>query len=204
MLKNNGGIDIKSPLFDGAYKHNTVLLSGMVISPVVFAATSVSHSLALICAFSVITFLTVMISSFFPRNIVYTIRIILYTLISSLVYVPVLTVVTQIFPQEVKEIGIIIPLLITNSLIVSKTELRFFRRTKGKMIIDVLSYIIGFDIVVLLVGFIREVFGTGMFSGKIIGVPMAFPALVYPFGGFILVGLLGALLKKTIITFTKC
>lgn len=203
MLTDKIGVNSKTPFLDGILFKNTVLISGLVISPVVFSATTVSASIVLAFIFSVVTFLTIMISSFFPRNIVYTIRIILYSLISSFVFVPVIGYSSHIFPDEVNNIGIILPLMITNSLIVSKTELRFFRISKGNMIADVFSYIIGFDIVVILVGFIREVFGTGMLSGRILGIPINFPVLMYPFGGFLLLGLLGALLKKIIIIFAK-
>ena len=204
MLQNNSLTNEKQPLFlDGVFRKNTVLISGLVISPVAFAATTFSKALALACVFSAVTFLTIMISSFFPRSIVYTIRIILYTIISSLVYVPVISMAMQVFPNDVDGIGIILPLTITNALIVSRTELRFFRRDKGKMVIDVISYILGFDLVVLLIGFLREVFGTGMFNGKVIGTSITFPALIYPFGGFLLIGLLGAILKKVIIFISK-
>ena len=197
MLKNkNGGINLNSPILDGIYKKNTVLVGGLVLAPVVFSANTVSKAVAIIFAFSAITFLTILISSFISKNIVYTIRIILYALIAALVYVPVIGMELQLFPKQVEEIGIMIPLLITNSLIVSKTELRFFRRTKGKMVVDVLSFIIGFDIVILIFAFIREVLGTGQISGRILGIPLTFPVLVYPFGGFILLGLLAALFRK--------
>ena len=64
------------------------------------------------------------------------------------------------------------------------------------MIFDVLSYIVGFDIVVFILGFVREVLGTGSISNKILGVPLTFPVLVYPFGGFLLIGLFAALFRK--------
>lgn len=193
---NNGGIEI-SPLLDGIYRKNTILVSGLVIAPVVFVANTVTKALALIFAFSLITFFTIIISSCISRNIVYTIRIILYTLIGALVYVPVASIAMHIFSENVvKEMGIMLPLLITNSMIMTKTELRFFRQKKGKMVVDVLSYIVGFDIVVFFIGFIREIFGTGEISGKILGISLTFPVLIYPFGGFILIGLCAALFRK--------
>lgn len=203
MKKNNGGISLNSPIFDGIYKKNTVLMSGLVVAPVVIAANSVAKAFALIFAFSAITFLTIMISSFIPRNIVYTIRIILYTLTAALVYVPVISIELQLFPTEVKQIGIMLPLLITNSLIVSRSELRFFRKTKGRMILDVISFVLGFDLAVLLIAFIREILGTGAISGNILGISLTFPVLLYPFGGFILIGLLAALLRKIQLSLTE-
>lgn len=197
MLKEkNGSINLNSPLLDGIYKRNTILVSGLVISPVVVTAYTLSNALALITAFSAITFLTIMISSFFPRNIVYTIRIILYTFIAALVYVPVIIMIIQIFPDAKENLGVFIPLIITNSLIISKTELRFFRRTKGRMVIDVIAYIIGFDVVVFIFGFLREILSSGELSGHILAIPLTIPALALPFGGFIALGLLAALLRK--------
>jgi len=196
LAKNDSEKKFDSPIFDGLYKRNTVFVSGLVIAPVIISANTVAKAIALVFAFSAITFLTIMISSFISRSIVYTIRIILYTIIAALVYVPVISIELQLFPKEVEKIGIIMPLLIVNSLIVSKTELRFFRRTKGKMLIDVVSSILGFDIAILIFAFVREILGTGSISGKILGIPLTFPVLVYPFGGFILLGLMAAILRK--------
>lgn len=185
----------KSSLLDGLYFKNTVLFSGMVITPVVFAATTVRNALALIFVFSLVTFFTIIISSFIPRNIVYTIRIILYTIISSLVYVPVMSMALQMFPEEVSKLGIMFPLLIANSLILTRSETRFFRESKGRMIADVMSHILGFDVVMIIIAFLREFFGTGMINNKLMGVRFTLPVLVYPFAGFILLGLIAALVR---------
>ena len=198
--KTDGGIKFDVSIFDGLYQKNTVLVSGLVIAPVVIATSTVKVALALIAVFSVITFFTIMIASFVPRDIVYAIRIILYTFIASMVYVPVVIFAKMLFPNEVAALGIFIPLLITNSLIVSKTELRFFRKTKGRMVIDVISYIIGFDIVVLIFALIRELISTGSIGDRIFGIPITFPAFALPFGGFILLGLFSALFRKIQLT----
>lgn len=194
--EKNGGIKIDNAFFDGIYTKNTVLISGLVIAPIVAGATTVKDALALIFVFSIITFVTIMISSFVPRDIVYAIRIILYTFIAAIVYVPTVIAANLIFPAEVIHLGVFIPLLITNSLIVSKTELKFFRRPRGQMTLDVLSYILGFDIVAIIFAFIREILSTGSLNGNIIGIPLTFTALSLPFGGFILLGLMAALFRK--------
>ena len=203
MLKRIENADKKTPLLDGLLKKNTVLISGLIVAPVVFVTNTLSNALALIFAFSVITLFTIIISSFIPRNIVYTIRIILYTIIAALVYVPVYIIEQQLFPDEVVAMGIMLPLLITNSLILTKAESRFLRQPKGRMVFDLLSYILGFDAVAIVIGFIREVFGTGELGGSILGIPLTFPILVYPFGGFILLGLLSALYKKLLSVFSE-
>lgn len=183
-------------IFDGLYKKNTVLVSGLVIAPVVAAATTLRLSLVLVYFFSILTFFAVLISSYVPRDIVYAARIILYTFIASMVYVPTVIFGHTLFPNEVQALGIFVPLLITNSLIVSKTELRFFRKSKSKMVVDVICYILGFDFVIILFAFFREIFSTGALGERILGIPLTFPALALPFGGFIFLGLMAALFRK--------
>ena len=82
-------IKIDMSIFDGIYQKNPVFTSGLVIAPAVAAAITVKNAVALIFAFSLISFFAVIISSFVPRDIVYAVRIILYTFIAALVYVPV-------------------------------------------------------------------------------------------------------------------
>lgn len=183
-------------IFDGMFMKNTVLASGLVIAPVVMSATTLANGIAIAVVFSCITFFTIMISSFVPRDMVYAVRIILYTFIASLVYVPVTVIFGPVFETEFNSIGIMIPLLITNSLIVIRSELHFFRLERLRMIAEVIFYIIGFDIVVILVGFIREIFAYGSIGDNIIGIPLTFPALSTTFGGFMLLAVLSAVLKK--------
>lgn len=190
-------------IFDGLHNKNTILVSALVIAPVVSAACTVRLALALAVAFSLITFTTIMIASFVPRDIVYAIRIILYTFIASMVYVPVILFMSSAFPTELLQLGIFVPLLITNSLIVSKAELRFFRRPKSIMTLDVIFYILGFDVAVLIFAFLREILSLGAIGDRILGLPITFPALVMPFGGFILLGLLAALFRKIRISIRR-
>ncbi len=64
------------------------------------------------------------------------------------------------------------------------------------MVIDVIAYILGFDIAVLIFSLFRELLSTGAIGDRIFGIPTTFPCLVFPFGGFILLGLFSALYRK--------
>ena len=101
---------------------NPILVSGMVIAPVVVMANNFWDALTLVSAFSMITFFTLVVSSFVPKNIVYTIRIILYTIIGALVYVPSVILLKYIMPDGVDALGIFFPLFITSSFIISRSE----------------------------------------------------------------------------------
>lgn len=71
------------------------------------------------------------------------------------------------------------------------------------MVLDCLSYIVGFDLAALAFGFIREFVAMGMVGGQMVGIPLTFPGLALPFGGFILLGLLSALYRKIAVSAEK-
>ena len=71
-----------------------------------------------------------------PKSIVYTIRIILYTLIGAVVYVPSVMLLEYLMPEGVEAIGIFFPLFITNSFIVTRSESIFLMKKKVKIIIN--------------------------------------------------------------------
>ncbi len=98
--------------------------------------------------------------------------------------------------EAVFKVGIFLPLLVTNSLIVTKSETRFLKKKKLPMMLDVLCHTLGFYIVIMIVGIIRELFGNGSFLGHAVDLPVIFPVLMLPFGGFILVGFLAAAVQK--------
>ncbi len=181
---------------------NPILVSGMVIAPVVVMANNFLDALTLVAAFSLITFFTLVVSSFVPKNIVYTIRIIMYTIIGALVYVPSVILLKYLMPEGVEALGIFFPLFITSSFIISRSESIFFLETKGKMFLDIIFCIIGYDAAVLLFAAIREILAFGTIGGTIIGMPVQLSAFQNPFGGFILLGLMTALFRN-ILLFVK-
>lgn len=176
-------------LIDGLAKQNVVLMTGIVNAPVIIAATTFKKGVVIALAFAIISFLTIVTCSFVPKKIVYTLRVIIYALVGSVYYIPTVLLLEQIFPLTVELIGIYMPLIIINALIFSKTESRFYLESKLKMMIDVIFFIIGFDVVCVLTGGFRELICFGTFAGiQLFDFKIA--ALESPFGGSILVGIM--------------
>lgn len=185
----------RNSVFDGLLADNTVLSSLMVISPVIVCGDSLRNAKALIYAFSAITFLSVMISSFVPRKLPYAVKIIIYAIISSLVYIPAKLAAEEFYPDSIERIGIYFPLLAVNSLIVFQTEAKFFRMKKLRMIPTLIFYILGFDAVMLITAFIRELIAYGTINSRIVDVYTTVSGLALPFGGFIFLGLMCGLYR---------
>ena len=177
-------------MFGGVLGDNIVLSGLMVISPVIICGDTLKNAVALIYAFSAITFLSVLISSFVPKKLPYTVKVIIYALISALVYIPVKLAAQEFYPESIERIGIYYPLLAVNSLIVFQTEAKFFRMKITDMIISLINCIAGFDIVMLITGFLRELFAYGTINSRIVDVNTLIGGLSQPFGGFIFLGLM--------------
>lgn len=196
---NDNNNSFKKIIQNGLLNKNPILVSGMVIAPVIVLANNFSDAAMLITAFSLITFFTLVISSFVPKSIVYTIRIILYTLIGAVVYIPSVMLLEYLMPEGVEAIGIFFPLFITNSFIVSRSESIFFLETKGKMLLDIVFCIIGYDAAVLIFAALREILASGTIGGKMTGMPASFRVFEHPFGGFILLGFFAALFRSILL-----
>lgn len=196
---NDNNNSFKKIIKNGLINKNPILVSGMVIAPVIVLANNFNDAVMLVAAFSLITFFTLLMSSFVPKSIVYTIRIILYTLIGAVVYVPSVMLLEYLMPEGVEAIGIFFPLFITNSFIVTRSESIFFLETKGKMILDIIFCIIGYDAAVLIFSAVREILASGTIGGKITGMPSSFRVFEHPFGGFILLGLFAALFRSILL-----
>lgn len=186
----------KPSVTDGLLADNTVLSALMVISPVIMCGDNLKNALALAYAFTAITFFSVVISSFIPKKLPYAVKIILYAVISALVYIPVRLAAESFYAGSIESIGIYYPLLAVNSLIVHQTEAKFFRMKKGKMIGSLVFYILGFDAVILFTGILRELIAYGTINNRMVDVNTPISGLGQPFGGFIFLGLLCGLYRK--------
>lgn len=186
----------KSPvkLRDGIIKQNIVLMSGLFAGPVIGAAATWENSLALCYVFSLVTLLSVGLCRLLPKKITFAVRIVLYAVISTIVYIPVIISAEYLFsPELLNGIALYLILSVINPLILSKTESRFFLRPFLLMYKDVLGFVAGFNLSCIIVGSLRDILTDEMIANTIIRMPLQIPAMDKMYCGFILVGILAGL-----------
>lgn len=193
----------KKTIYDGFFYKNPVLIGGLIAGPVIVCTDTLAHALVLCLMFSMLSFISVMFSSFVPRRLVYGLRIIVYSLIATLVYVPLSQVCAEYFPLEFEAMGIYLPLLTVSSLITTQTEFLFNRQDGVTLFVTLLCYILGFDLAALLVGFIRELLAYGTMFGNMTGFRHVMPGLATIPGGFLVTGLLTVCFHKLRILFRR-
>ncbi len=202
-MNNRKKGSLGSVIYNAMVRNNLILVLGTAIAPVIVIANTLKNAAILALTFSVITFFTMLLSSFIPQKVVYTVRVIIYIAIGALVYVPTAIIISSLFPQALQNMGIYFPLLITNSFIIFHSDTAFRTEKKSRMVLDLILGIIGYDIVVLIFGLIREIISTGEINGNVITLPMLFKAFYQPFGGFILLGIFAAALRGILLLIKK-
>lgn len=179
---------------DGLFGQNIVLMSGLVTAPIIVAATSAQRALALVMSFFMISYTSILLCRFIPRKIAYSIRILLYAVVAGIIYIPTMYVLEILFPDIIGGIRLYAEIMVVNSLLLAKTETRFFLKPYGEMAVDALIYIAGFAMAAFIVGFVRELLAYGTLFGFRLFDPIV-PAANSPFFGFIMVGIMAALCR---------
>ncbi len=177
--------------FDGLFRQNIVLTSGLVTAPIIVAATTAERAAILSLSFFMITYLSILICRIIPRKLVYTVRIILYALVAAMVFIPTAITVDTLFPDTAPSVLLYVEITVVNSLLLAKTESRFYLIPYASMAIDSLVYIVGYAMAAFVVGIIRELLTYGTFFGAHI-CDALMPAAKSPFFGFLLVGIFAA------------
>ena len=110
-------------------------------------------------------------------------------------YIPFYIYFDGRLPADPAKLGMFLPMIATSQFVVSASELRFFRMSRPQMMADVISHIIGLDIAIIFMGAVRELFSTGGINGALYGITHVNPLIGAPCGGFIMIGLMGALIR---------
>ncbi|HAX74168.1 MAG TPA: electron transport complex subunit RsxE [Firmicutes bacterium] len=184
ILKN--GIITENPVF--------VLLLGMC--PTLGVTSSVESALGM--GFSVVfvlLFSNVVVSAI--RKIVPDeIRIPVYIVIIATGVTLLEMMLNAFVPALASSLGIFIPLIVVNCIILGRAESFASKNTILDSIFDALGMGLGFTLGITILASCREVLGAGTFLGiTVIPSTYTVPIFIYPAGAFLALGLIIALLN---------
>jgi electron transport complex protein RnfE len=108
-------------------------------------------------------------------------------------------------PSLSESLGIFIPLIVVNCIILGRAEAFASKNGVGASIVDGLCQGLGYTLVLVIMCVVREFLGNGTFGGGILGadgggiqiLPESLPAMmmILPVGGFLTLGVLIALVQ---------
>ncbi len=175
----------------GIWRRNPILVLGIGICPTLAVTTSVSNALWMTLATSFVLISSNILVSLIKNIVPNHIRIpIFITIIATFVTVVELTL-NAFQPDVYKALGIFIPLIVVNCMILGRAEEFASRNGLGASIIDGLGMGLGFGFALTVLAFFRETLGANKLFGLTL-IPGMEPstAMILPPGAFITLGLM--------------
>lgn len=176
------------------WRRNPVLSMGLGLMPAIVATSSLKNAISMCVVVGVIMIPTYLLAALLKLKKPFYIRIAINALIAALFSVPSIWLVSKIFPDFVHgNIYVYMSSVIVDTLIIYRAD-EYARHTKLPMaLLDGLVNFVGFSLVVLIVAIFRELLGAGTIFGiTIYQSKYTIPGFVYPFFGFIAIGMLAA------------
>lgn len=182
----------------GLIKENPVLRLVLGTCPTLATSTSVESAIGMGLAATVVLVCSNIVISALRKVIPSKVRIPAYVVIIAGFVSIVQMLVKAFLPQIDEMLGVYLPLIVVNCIILGRAEAFASKNTVLYSAVDGLGMGVGFTAALLLMGGIRELIGAGSIAGFAV-FPEAIPPMtifVLAPGGFFVFGILIALANK--------
>ena len=183
---------------NGIIDENPTFRLVLGMCPTLAVTTAVSNALGMGAAAAFVLICSNMVIALLRNFIPAKVRIPAYVVIIA-AFVPIVQLLMKAFlPALDSALGIFIPLIVVNCIILGRAEAFASKNQVVPSILDGLGMGIGFTLALTLIATIREILGNGTFLGISLfgpGYPPALIMILAP-GGFITLGLLLGLINK--------
>ena len=198
-------MNLKKQFVEGLLTQNPVLVQVLGMCSTMAITTSFFNGLGMGLAVTVILTLSNVIIAAIRKIIPDKIRIAMFIVVIAGFVTCVDLLIQAFVPDLSKSLGVFIPLIVVNCIILGRAEAFSYKNSVGASFFDGIFQGIGYTLVLLVMCIIREFLGAGTFGGGIMGpdlkgiqiLPSQFPAgmLTLPVGGFLVLGCLIALMQ---------
>ena len=176
----------------GLLKENPALRQMLGLCPTLAVTTAVFNGLGMGLATTFVLVCSGVVVSLLRKVIPSSVRIPAFiTIIASFVTL-VMMLVEAYVPALDEALGIYLPLIVVNCIVLGRAEMYASKNTPGKAALDGLGMGIGFTISLVLMSAIRELLGAGTLMGFQIMPSFIEPMIIMvtPAGGFAVLGVL--------------
>ncbi|RUO79746.1 NADH:ubiquinone reductase (Na(+)-transporting) subunit D [Idiomarina tyrosinivorans] len=190
--------EMKSVLFGPILANNPIALQILGICSALAVTSKLDKTLAMCLALTAVTAFSNLFISIIRNHIPSSVRIIVQmTIIASLVIV--VDQILRAYAYDIaKELSVFVGLIITNCIVMGRAEAYAMKSPPVMSFLDGIGNGLGYSLVLLVVGFIRELFGSGSLFGmqvlplasdggwyQPVGLLLMPPSAFFIIGGFI-------------------
>jgi len=189
-----------SYLTNGIIRENPTLILMIGLCPTLATTTSARDGLGMSVAASFVLILSNVVISLVRKFVQPSIRIPIFIIIIS-TFVTLIDYTLQAYqPSLYKVLGVFVPLIVVNCIILGRAEAFAYGHGIFDSFLDGLGNSLGFTLLLVTMGSVREFFAVGTVFGKVLtpawyrSAPMLF--MIFPPGAFLLIAILKALVIK--------
>lgn len=182
----------------GIWRENAVFKLFLGMCPVLAVTTSAENGLGMGLATTFVLLCANVVVAFLRKLIPAKVRIPAFIIIIAS-FVTVVQLVMEAYVYDLYQaLGIFIPLIVVNCLILGRAEAFASKNPVAAAVVDGAGMGIGFTLGLFVLGAVRELFGSGSLLGfNLFGASYPpFLLLILPPGAFITLGLLLALMNR--------
>src|SRR4030042_198049 len=184
----------------GIISENPVLVIMIGLCPALATSGTVRDGFGMGVAATFVLFFSNVIISMIRKVVPAEVRIPVYIVIIS-TFVTIVDYAMQAFqPDLYRVLGVFVPLIVVNCIILGRAEAFASKNSVVNAALDGLGMGIGFTLILVVIGTIREILGNGTFLGHtVLGssfkqYPVTF--MILPPGAFLVIAILRALINK--------
>jgi len=146
---------------NGLWNNNQALVALLGLCPLLAVTNNVANAISLGLATTFVLVSSNLSVSLFRHHIRKEVRIPIFVLLIASFVTLVDLIMQSFFYDMYLILGIFVPLIVTNCAILARAEVFASKNTWDKSVIDGLMMGIGFSIVLVLLGAMREILGSG-------------------------------------------
>ena len=190
----------KKQLADGVIYKNPVLVQLLGLCSMLAITTSISNAIGMGLAVTAVLTCSNLLISLLRKVIPEQIRIASFVVIISGFVTIVEMLIKAYLPDLNKSLGVFIPLIVVNCIILARAEAFASKNGPVASILDGITMGIGYTLALIVISAIRELLGNGTLAGLRVFPETYKPMLIaiLPAGGFIILGCLIAGMNKTL------
>jgi len=184
----------QSELTNGMFSNNPIFVQALGMCPTLATTTSATNGLGMGMATLAVLIMSNIVISLIRKLVPEKIRIPVYIIIIA-GFVTMIDLLMHGFLYDLwKTLGLFIPLIVVNCLILGRAEAYASQNSVFKSILDALGMGLGFAGGLILLGSVREILGAGTWFGlPLWGDAFNVFIMILPPGAFITLGLLAAM-----------
>ena len=175
---------------NGIINENPTFMQLLGMCPTLAVTTSLSNGIGMGLSVTFVLTLSNMLVSMLRKLIPQKIRIAAYVVIIATFVTVVDLVLKAYIPALSQSLGLFIPLIVVNCIILARAEAFASKNGVLKSAADGIGMGLGFTIALSIISAIREILGNGTILGISVGISAPATIMLLPPGGFLTLGIL--------------